>query len=98
MRANLNGRDGGIHFGNKNPIVLELGCGKREYTLHLAQRNPEMNFIGIDGKGARFWRGAKPLEQERTNVAFVGTQIELIEHLFAAGEVHQIWITFRSSN
>lgn len=82
-------------FGNNNPIVLELGCGKGEYTLHLAQRNPEMNFIGIDIKGARFWRGAKTaLEQERTNVAFVRTQIELIEHLFAAGEVHQIWITF----
>lgn len=82
-------------FGNPKPIVLELGCGKGEYTLHLARRYPDLNFIGIDIKGARFWRGAKTaLEEQLPNVAFVRTQIELIESLFAPGEVHQIWITF----
>lgn len=82
-------------FGNTNPIVLELGCGKGEYTLHLARRFPQFNFIGIDIKGARFWRGAKTaLEEERSNVAFIRTQIELVEALFAVGEVHEIWITF----
>lgn len=82
-------------FGNDHPIVLELGCGKGEYTIGLAERYPEKNFIGIDIKGARFWRGAKTaVEQEMTNVAFVRTQIELIDHLFTAGEVDEIWITF----
>lgn len=82
-------------FKNDNPIVLELGCGKGEYTVELAKRFPEKNFIGIDIKGARFWRGAKTaVEENLTNVAFIRTQIELIEHVFASNEVSEIWITF----
>jgi tRNA (guanine-N7-)-methyltransferase len=82
-------------FGNENPIILELGCGKGEYTLGLAQKFPDKNFIGIDIKGARFWRGAKTaLEETLPNVAFIRTQIELIDYLFFAHEVTEIWITF----
>ena len=82
-------------FKNNNPIVLELGCGKGEYSVGLAQRNPDKNFIGIDIKGARFWRGAKTaIENGIQNVAFLRTQIELIEHCFDADEVDEIWITF----
>jgi tRNA (guanine-N7-)-methyltransferase len=82
-------------FKNDHPIVLELGCGKGEYTLHLADQNPERNYIGIDIKGARFWRGAKTaLKENREQVAFIRAQIELIDTLFAAGEVAEIWITF----
>ncbi|EHQ42313.1 tRNA (guanosine(46)-N7)-methyltransferase TrmB [Myroides odoratus] len=82
-------------FKNNNPIVLELGCGKGEYTVELARRFPTMNFIGIDIKGARFWRGAKTaVEEGLTNVAFLRTQIELIEFAFEKGEVSEIWITF----
>jgi tRNA (guanine-N7-)-methyltransferase len=82
-------------FKNNNPIVLELGCGKGEYSVGLAQRNPNKNFIGIDIKGARFWRGAKTaVENGINNVAFLRTQIELIEHCFDADEVDEIWITF----
>lgn len=83
------------HFGNDNPIVLELGCGKGEYTVGLAKMFPERNYIGVDIKGARFWRGAKSaLEESLPNVAFLRTQIELIDRLFAPGEVSEIWITF----
>ncbi|MCL4153797.1 UNVERIFIED_CONTAM: hypothetical protein GTU68_027833, partial [Idotea baltica] len=83
------------HFGNDNPIVLELGCGKGEYTVGLAKRNTNKNFIGIDIKGARFWRGAKTaLEENLENVAFLRTQIELTDLLFAQNEVSEIWITF----
>ena len=83
------------YFKNDNPIVLELGCGKGEYSVALAQNNPEKNFIGIDIKGARFWRGAKTaLEENLTNVAFLRTQIELVDHCFAEGEISEIWITF----
>ncbi|WP_179343334.1 tRNA (guanosine(46)-N7)-methyltransferase TrmB [Winogradskyella ursingii] len=82
-------------FKNENPLVLELGCGKGEYTVGLAQRYPEKNFIGIDIKGARFWRGAKTaLEDNIPNAAFIRTQIELIEYVFAENEVDEIWITF----
>jgi len=82
-------------FKNDHPIVLELGCGKGEYTVELARQNPDKNFIGIDIKGARFWRGAKTaLEEGLGNVAFIRTQIELIEHVFAVDEVSEIWITF----
>ena len=82
-------------FKNDNPIVLELGCGKGEYSVGLAERFPEKNFIGIDIKGARFWRGAKTaVESGMNNVAFVRTQIELINHIFAENEVSEIWITF----
>jgi len=82
-------------FGNKNPIVVELGCGKGEYTIALAQKNPNKNFIGIDIKGARFWRGAKTaIEENIENVAFIRTQIELVDFIFAENEVSEIWITF----
>lgn len=82
-------------FKNEHPLVLELGCGKGEYSIALAKRNPNKNFIGIDIKGARFWRGAKTAVQEEIdNVAFLRTQIELIDHAFAENEVDEIWITF----
>ena len=82
-------------FKNKNPIILELGCGKGEYTVHLAQRSPHINHIGIDIKGARFWRGAKTaIEEGYTNVCFIRMQVELIVQCFDEGEVDEIWITF----
>ena len=82
-------------FKNDHPIVLELGCGKGEYTVHLAKKHPDKNFIGIDIKGARFWRGAKTaIEENMDNVCFIRTQVELIEHCFAVDEVDEIWITF----
>ena len=82
-------------FKNNNSLVLELGCGKGEYTVGLAERYPNKNFIGIDIKGARFWRGAKTaIENKMPNVAFIRAQIELIEELFASNEVDEIWITF----
>ena len=82
-------------FKNDNPIVLELGCGKGEYTVALARQNPNLNYLGVDIKGARFWRGAKTaLEEGLTNVGFLRTQIELIDYCFAKNEVNQIWITF----
>lgn len=84
-----------MYFKNGHPIVLELGCGKGEYTLALAERSPKINFIGIDIKGARFWRGAKTaLETGLSNVAFLRMQIELIASAFEKHEVDQIWITF----
>ena len=82
-------------FKNKNPIVIELGCGKGEYSLYLSKKYPRKNFVGIDIKGARFWRGAKSaIENEINNVAFLRTQIELIGHCFDTNEVDEIWITF----
>ena len=83
------------YFKNDNPIVLELGCGKGEYSVALAEKYPEKNFIGVDIKGARFWRGAKTaLENDFKNVAFLRTQIELIDQCFDKNEVSEIWITF----
>lgn len=91
----LKGKWNSDFFKNDHPIVLELGCGKGEYSVGLAERSPDKNFIGIDIKGARFWRGAKTaVENGLHNVAFLRTQIELIEHCFAADEVSEIWITF----
>jgi tRNA (guanine-N7-)-methyltransferase len=82
-------------FKNDAPIVLELGCGKGEYTVALAKKFPNKNFVGIDIKGARFWRGAKTaIEDGMNNVAFIRTQIELIEGMFEENEVSEIWITF----
>lgn len=82
-------------FKNDNPIILELGCGKGEYSVGLAERFPDKNFIGIDIKGARFWRGAKTaVENGLHNVGFLRTQIELIEYCFAEQEIDEIWITF----
>ncbi len=82
-------------FGNDAPIVLELGCGKGEYTVGLGKLYPEKNFIGIDIKGARMWSGAKSSHSEgMKNVAFLRTDIELLAHFFASDEVSEIWITF----
>lgn len=83
------------HFGNHNPIVLELGCGKGEYTVGLAEKFPDKNFIGIDIKGARMWRGAtEALNKNLKNAAFLRTHIELIDQFFGKNEVSEIWITF----
>ena len=91
----LKGQWNRTYFKNNNPLVLELGCGKGEYSVALAQKYPDKNFIGIDIKGARFWRGAKTATEESLkNVAFIRMQIELIEHAFAKNEVDEIWITF----
>lgn len=82
-------------FGNDRPIVVELGCGKGEYTVALARQNPDFNYIGIDRKGARIWTGASQAFSEgMTNVAFIRTDIHLIAQIFSPGEVDQIWITF----
>ncbi len=82
-------------FKNENPLVLELGCGKGEYSVNLSKAYPEVNFLGIDIKGARFWRGAKTaLEEDLNNVGFLRTQIELVDELFEENEVDEIWITF----
>ena len=82
-------------FGNMHPIVLELGCGRGEYTVGLGERNPETNFIGIDVKGARMWAGARQAnEKGMKNVAFLRTDIELLDHFFAPGEVNELWLTF----
>ena len=91
----LKGKWKSDYFGNDNPIVLELGCGKGEYTVGLAQLFPEKNFIGIDIKGARMWSGAKQaLNENLANAAFLRTHIELIHHFFSENEVSEIWITF----
>lgn len=83
------------YFHNDHPIVLELGCGRGEYTVGLAARCPEKNFIGIDIKGARMWAGAKEaIAQGLQNVAFLRTNIEMLTRFFAPDEVDEIWITF----
>lgn len=82
-------------FKNDNPIVLELGCGKGEYTTELAKLNPNKNYIGIDIKGARIWKGAKEsIQNNLNNVCFIRTQIELIDKIFFKEEISEIWITF----
>ncbi|MFH5833450.1 tRNA (guanosine(46)-N7)-methyltransferase TrmB [Halalkalibaculum sp. DA3122] len=82
-------------FENDHPITLELACGKGEYTLELARRNPGKNYIGIDIKGARIWKGAKrALERELSNVRFLRIYIDHLDEYFAPGEVEEIWITF----
>ena len=82
-------------FDAPRPIVLELGCGKGEYTIDLAHRNPDCNYIGVDIKGARLWKGAKYATQHGLgNVAFLRTRIEFITAYFAPGEVSEIWLTF----
>lgn len=91
----LRGRWNTDYFHNDDPISLELGCGKGEYTVGLASRFPDKNYIGIDIKGARMWAGAcQARDQRLSNVAFVRTSIELIDKFFAPGEVSEIWITF----
>ena len=85
----------GDRFGNKNSTVLELGCGKGEYTIALAERDPDRNYIGVDIKGARLWKGAKyATEHALPNVAFLRTRVEFITAFFAPGEVSEVWLTF----
>lgn len=91
----IKGNWGRDMFGNDHPIVLELGCGKGDYTIALALRHPEINYIGIDIKGARLWKGAKyATENSLPNVAFLRTRIEFIEAFFGPEEVSEIWLTF----
>jgi tRNA (guanine-N7-)-methyltransferase len=91
----LKGKWGAAFFKNSNPVVLELGCGRGEYTVELARKYPEKNFIGIDIKGARLWRGAKTATEEGLpNVSFVRTRVDVVNSLFAAGEVSEVWLTF----
>ena len=91
----IKGNWGREMFGNNNPIVLELGCGGGEYTIALAQRHPEINYIGVDIKGARLWKGAKyATENALPNVAFLRTRIEFIAAFFGPSEVSEIWLTF----
>ena len=91
----MRGKWNELYFKNGNPIVLELGCGKGEYAVGLAQRFPGKNYIGVDIKGARMWTGAKlATELGLPNVAFLRTSIELIDCMFAPNEVSEIWITF----
>lgn len=91
----LKGKWNSDFFKNDHPIIVELGCGKGEYTIGLAEKNPNVNYIGIDVKGARFWRGAKTaVDSGMKNTAFVRTQIELLDFIFDDHEVAEIWITF----
>ena len=91
----MKGRWGEAFFKNDRPIVLELGCGRGEYTVGLGRLFPEKNFIGVDIKGARMWTGAtESLQAGMTNVAFLRTNIEIIDRFFAPGEVSEIWLTF----
>ena len=91
----LRGKWHEAYFHNQNPIVLELGCGKGEYTVGLGKRYPDMNFIGVDIKGARMWTGAtQAVRDGMTNVAFLRTNIEIIDRFFAENEVQEIWLTF----
>jgi tRNA (guanine-N7-)-methyltransferase len=91
----LKGQWANSHFNNNNPIILELACGKGEYTVNLAKLFPDKNFIGIDYKGNRIWRGAKTaIEESIANVAFLRIQIENLLDYFSENEVSEIWITF----
>lgn len=82
-------------FKNEHPVILELACGKGEYTIGLAEKYPDKNFIGLDLKGNRIWKGAKrAIQNKLENVAFIRTQIEMVADYFAANEVSEIWITF----
>ncbi len=91
----LKGKWRELYFKNNHPIILELGCGKGEYTIALAERFPEKNFIGIDLKGARIWVGCRAaIDKGLGNVSFIRRHISGIEHLFDPAEVDEIWITF----
>ena len=91
----IKGRWNAEMFAKAQPIVVELGCGKGDYTIALARRHPEMNFIGVDIKGARLWKGAKEaMEESMGNVAFLRTRIEFIDAFFGPDEVSEIWLTF----
>ena len=92
---NYKGNWNSLYFKNNNPIIIELGCGRGEYTVNLAKLNPDKNYVGIDIKGARFWRGAKTsIDEKLDNVVFLRTQIELINLVFGKDEVDEIWLTF----
>jgi tRNA (guanine-N7-)-methyltransferase len=85
----------GDYFHNGNPLTIELGCGKGEYTVNLAIEKPARNYIGIDIKGARLWKGCKMVQEyDLKNVAFIRSRIEFIEYFFSPGEVDEIWLTF----
>jgi len=93
--ADLRGQWAKLHFGNDLPIVVELACGRGEYSLALARRFPGKNFIGVDIKGARIWKGATVADREGiANVAFLRTRIEQLSYFFSPGEISEIWITF----
>lgn len=93
--VDLKGRWAQDHFKNDHLITLELACGGGEYTVGLARNFPDRNFIGVDVKGNRLWKGAKTaLEEGLNNAAFLRTRIEIIDHFFAVGEISEIWITF----
>lgn len=95
QEVELRGEWASKHFKNSNPITLELACGRGEYTLALAERFPKRNFVGVDIKGARIWKGARiALENEWSNAAFLRTRIEQIAHFFSPEEISEIWITF----
>jgi tRNA (guanine-N7-)-methyltransferase len=91
----LKGKWASEFFGNPHPIIIELGCGKGEYTVGLARKHPEFNYLGLDIKGNRIWRGAKTaLEENLKNVGFIRSQVDRINNFFAKGEISGIWVTF----
>lgn len=91
----LKGAWGEKFFGNNHPIIVELGCGKGEYSVGLAEKNPGINFLGVDIKGARIWKGAKTaLEKDLKNVGFLRSNIEIIGQFFGPEEISEIWLTF----
>ena len=95
MPFEMKGKWREMYFHNDNPIVLELGCGKGEYAVGLAKLYPQMNFIGVDIKGARMWTGAtQAINEGLRNVAFLRTNIEIIDRFFGKDEVQEIWLTF----
>lgn len=95
IEVDLRGKWAKEHFGNDNPVVLELACGRGEYSLGLARMFKDKNYIGVDIKGARIWKGATiAIEEELDHVAFLRTRIEVIKNFFAEGEIDQIWIIF----
>ncbi|RMD91677.1 MAG: tRNA (guanosine(46)-N7)-methyltransferase TrmB, partial [Calditrichaeota bacterium] len=94
-KVDFKGRWSEDYFANSQPLVLELACGKGDYSVNLARQYPEKNFIGVDVKGNRLWTGAKnAMDEELSNVAFVRTRIEQLDLFFGPNEVSEIWITF----
>lgn len=91
----LKGKWNNLFFKNNNPVIIEVGCGKGEYTVGLAQKYPEKNFTGIDIKGPRLWKGAKTVkERNLKNVAFIRNKVEFLNSFFSENEISEIWITF----